>query len=334
MSNEEKVSKPREYHSKSIRLIKLENALQKNRYMSVDDLCDELEVSRRTVLRDIQNLMNDFNAPIEYDRLHKGYHYTDETFMVKNVLVSEGELVAITSILPLLERYNNTPLKDTISKIYDTIASMLPNQVEVQTSLLNDVQFIADAIPVIEEEVFSAIFKAIRLHETIIFDYRSISSIEYKPHSMNPYKIYCQKGDWYVVGYCHNHKNFSTYTLARMKNVTPTTKFEPDPEYDKKVHIDPNFGIWNNDNPPQKIELLFDKSINTYILERTWHKNQECHQNEDGSVYLSFTSNQDQETLYWVMKFGSKVKVLNPPSLRDKVIEELKNALNNYSKNE
>lgn len=328
--SENKEPKTREYHAKSIRLLKLENAIQKNRYMSVDQLCDYLEVSRRTVLRDIQALMNDYNAPIEYDRFNKGYHYTDETFHVQNVLVSEGELVAITSILPLLERYNNTPLKDTITNVYDTLSSMLPDQVQVQTSLLNDVQFIADPIPVIEEEVFSSIFRAIRVHETISFDYRSIKATEYSPHSLDPYKIYCQKGDWYVVGYCHKHKKFSTYTLARMKNVSATQKFSPDPDYEKKVHIDPAFGIWNNDNPPEKIELLFDKSINTYILERTWHKNQECYQNEDGSVYLSFTSNQDQETLYWIMRFGSKVKVLNPPSLRDKVIEELKGALKNY----
>ena len=115
-----------------------------------------------------------------------------------------------------------------------------------------------------------------------------------------------------------------------MKNIQLGNTFEYDADYQKKVHIDPNFGIWNNDTPPEKVELLFDKSINTYILERTWHKNQECHQNPDGSVYLSFTSNQDQETLFWVLKFGSKVKVLNPPSLKEKVVEEIKKALGNY----
>ena len=162
------------------------------------------------------------------------------------------------------------------------------------------------------------------------YEYRSISSTEYKIYELYPYKIYCQKGDWYVLGFSPKHNNYSTFTLARMKNITLGENFEIDPEYSKKIHIDPNFGIWNNENPPEKIELLFDKSVNTYILERTWHKNQECHQNEDGSVYLSFTSNQDQETLFWVMKFGSKVKVLNPPSLKEKVIKELKKSLENY----
>lgn len=118
----------------------------------------ELEVSRRTILRDIDELKIYYNAPIEYDRLRKGYYYTDEMFFVKNVLVSEGELVAMAGILPLLERYDNTPLKETISKVYDTISQMLPNQIQVQSSLLNNVQFISDQLPTIESEVFTKIF--------------------------------------------------------------------------------------------------------------------------------------------------------------------------------
>ena len=73
----------------------------------------------------------------------------------------------------------------------------------------------------------------------------------------------------------------------------------------------------------QKIELLFDKSINTYILERTWHKNQNCYQNEDGSVYLSFESNQIHETLYLVLRFADSVQILNPPKLKEVYKEKL-----------
>ena len=229
----------------------------------------------------------------------------------------------MAGILPLLERYDNTPFKETISKVYDTISQMLPNQIQVQTSLLNNVQFISDPLPSIESEVFTKIFEAIKLHKTISFGYRSIKATEHTPHSLDPYKIYCQKGDWYAVGYCHKHDKYSTYNLSRMKDITLLDEFEPDPDYESKVYIDPNFGIWNNEFPVKKIELVFDKSINTYILERTWHKNQTCHQEKDGSVYLSFESNQLQETLFWVLHFGSAVKIMNPPELKQMYKEEI-----------
>ena len=155
-----KLNKTRESHVKSLRLLQNEKAIQTMNYPDVDRLVKELEVSRRTVLRDIDELRLYYNAPIEYDRTKKGYYYTDETFFVRNVLVSEGELVAMAGILPLLERYDNTPLKETISKVYKTISQMLPNQVQVQSSLLNDVQFISDPLPTIESDVFTKIFAA------------------------------------------------------------------------------------------------------------------------------------------------------------------------------
>ena len=293
-------------------------------YPSVERLMTELEVSRRTILRDIDELKIYYNAPIEYDRINKGYYYSDNTYFVKNMMLTESEVFAVTGILPLMERYNNTPLKNTINKVYETLSQMLPNQVEVQSSFTNDVEFIADPIPVIQEEVFNAVFKATKLHKIMKYDYRSISSTEYKPHELYPYKIYNQKGDWYILGYSPKHQKFATFTLARMKNIELGNDFKPDPDYKKKVHIDPNFGIWNNESKPQKIELLFDKSINTYILERTWHKNQKCKQNSDETVYLSFESNQIQETLYWTLRFGAAVTILNPPELKAMYKDEVK----------
>ena len=98
--------------------------------------------------------------------------------------------------------------------------------------------------------------------------------------------------------------------------------FQIKQDFDLNKHIDPEFGIWQNEQEAKKIELLFSKDINTYILERTWHVNQECRQNDDGSVYLSYMTNQMQETFYWILSLGSKVKVLNPPELIERIKKE------------
>jgi predicted DNA-binding transcriptional regulator YafY len=65
-------------------------------------------------------------------------------------------------------------------------------------------------------------------------------------------------------------------------------------------------------------------TINTYILERTFHKNQTCKQNKDGTVYLSFKSNQIQETLYWILSLADAVPILNPPELNELYKENVK----------
>ena len=115
-----------------------------------------------------------------------------------------------------------------------------------------------------------------------------------------------------------------------MKDLIILDEFNFIEDFEKHIHIDPNIGIWNNDVEPIKIELLFSKEINTYILERTWHKDQDCKQNDDGSVYLSFTSNQTQELKYWIMSFGSAVKVLFPETLREDIKKELLKSIENF----
>ncbi|MBQ7366866.1 MAG: WYL domain-containing protein [Spirochaetaceae bacterium] len=30
------------------------------------------------------------------------------------------------------------------------------------------------------------------------------------------YKVICQKGNWYVFGFCHKHQKFMVYSLSRM----------------------------------------------------------------------------------------------------------------------
>ena len=49
-------TKQRESHVKSLRLLQLEKAFQNLTYPSVERLMDQLEVSRRTILRDIDEL--------------------------------------------------------------------------------------------------------------------------------------------------------------------------------------------------------------------------------------------------------------------------------------
>ena len=308
------------------RLFQIVEFIRNGNYPNVPKMQKEYEVSRSTIMRDLEFLKNMYNAPIEYCPIHKGYYFSDPTFMIKTVLLTEGELFAVHTILPLMEQYKNTPLENTFKSIISKMMEMLPNKVEIDSLMnRNNIHFIKDPLPNIEEKVFNSIFDAINKKQAIEFGYRSIKKQEYTNRKFDPYVVLCQKGNWYVIGFCYLHNRFNVYSLARMKDIVITDEiFTVKEDFDINKHIDPDFGIWNSDKEPEKIELVFSSNVNTFVLERTWHVNQECYQNEDGSVYLSFMSNQLQETFHWVMTFGSSVKVLNPPELKNLVQEEIK----------
>ena len=52
----------------------------------------ELEVSRRTLMRDLDFLRDDHNAPIAYDDSRKGFHLTDPTFKLAPVELTRREV--------------------------------------------------------------------------------------------------------------------------------------------------------------------------------------------------------------------------------------------------
>ena len=90
---------------KTHRLIQLDKWIRNGGYPSVQAIQDEYEISRRTVMRDLEFLRDRYDAPLEYDRTRNGYYYTDPTFMIQNVLLTEGDLFTVSTMMPLMEQY-------------------------------------------------------------------------------------------------------------------------------------------------------------------------------------------------------------------------------------
>lgn len=325
-------AKSRDDVRRTTRIIQIDEMLRGGTFVDIQDLIFKFGVNRRTIERDFEHLRNDMNAPLEYDRARKMYHYTDPTFSIPNVVLTEGELFTVATVMPLMEQYKNTPLENSFRSIMGKISGLLPDSISVDSCFLNRyISFISDPLPRIETEVFNSIFKAVRNRCVVEFDYKSLSSTVYKKRTLDAYRVICKSGNWYVFGFEHDVKDFRIFALGRIKNIVVKSEFFTiQKDFDLKKHIDLDFGIWNNTQPPEEYEIKFAKERSNYILERQWHKNQTVEILEDGSVLLKIISNQKEMIFNWVMSFGNAATVLKPERLRAEIKQEVLRVADKY----
>ena len=288
-------------------------------------------LSRSTFGRYINILRDDYGAPVEYDFQKNGYYYTDNTFFIQQVMLKEGELLTLSTILPLLEQYKNTPLEKSYRDLMEKLIQMLPETITVDSALINnEVHFISDPITTLEKGVFENVLKATKMHKTLLLEYKTAQNTDYEERRFDPYHMICQKGSWYVLGYSYHAQAIRLYAMPRIRKCEITKdKFSIPKDFKLDEHIDVQMGAWGNSGEKFKVEIEFVKGLKTYVMERTWHKGQTLRENKDGTVYLSFETNQLGQTASWILSFAGGAKVLNPPSLRENVQDAARQILAN-----
>jgi len=318
--------KSREEKIKMFRIFQIDEKIRSGTFPNSITLAEFLEVNSRTILRDLDYMRYYLDAPIEYDYNRKGYYYSEPNFYVKSIILTEGELFAVTLFDQLLKQYRNTPLESSLKDIFSKIIRAMPDNISVDTAFIpSQTVFIADPPVSIKPEVFEVMFTALKTRQTIVIDYRSLEEPEYSKRTLDPYHAVCQRNYWYMLAHCHERpEGPRMYSFARIRNPKLTGKhFSLPKNYNVENYFDNEMGVFTTDKKIYQFEFLIDKKISTYAIERTFHRSQKIKQLKDGSIHLTFKTSQFNEVLRWVLGQGHTVKVLNPPELIQKVKDEI-----------
>ena len=104
-------------------------------YPNAARLAGELEISRRTVMRYLDNL-RECAAPLENDRKKGGYYFTDPFWQLPPMQLSEGDLLAFFIAEQALKSAGQTAEAAQLRKSLSRLASFLPNEVSINLTAL------------------------------------------------------------------------------------------------------------------------------------------------------------------------------------------------------
>ncbi len=120
-----------------IRIFTIHNFIENSQYPNIQSLAEHLEVNARTVERDIEQLRDFFNAPLVYDRLHKGYYY-EEKFALPPFQFTEGEMVVLFLGQKLLNQVEGGIYKKEIRSLSEKLQCLFNSKPNPGNFLLED----------------------------------------------------------------------------------------------------------------------------------------------------------------------------------------------------
>ena len=316
------------------RLLHIDRLICEGSARSARTLAEAHEVSIRTIKRDIEYMRDSLNAPIEYEPSGRGYYYSDPHYRLQNITLTSGDIFAVYLAEKVLEQYDNTPLFDELSRIFDRLRALVPSsKITVPLSNARDrFSMIHEPRTRIDFTVWTVVFDALRDERVISFDYTVPRKPQSVSRTVHPYHSIAYRGEWYLIGFSVRDGALRTYALSRMENAQELDEsFDYPPEFSTQEYLGTNFGIFSATNSFE-VSIRFSAEQASYVRERVWQRGQTIDEQPDGKIVLRFAIGHLYETSRWVLSWGGDAEVLGPEELRTAVKEELRRAAKQYRK--
>jgi predicted DNA-binding transcriptional regulator YafY len=320
------------------RIYKLHQAVSSRRHpVSCQTLQDELECSRATVNRIIQEMRLYFNAPIEYDRSHNGYHYAlsdGQTFELPGLWFSETELYALLTTQQLLAHVQPSLLDTQLKPVKERIEQILAAKHLGSEEISKRVRILRMTGRNVALECFQTVAGALLQRNSLHINYHGRGNDETSQREISPQRLIHYRDNWYLDAYCHTRNALRSFAVERITTAkTLPQRCRDVPEKQLDAHYASSYGIFAGE-PEHTAVLRFTPERARWVADEHWHPQQQSLVLEDGSYELHIPYSDPRELVMDILKHGGEVEVIAPKELRRAVVEHLRQTLEKYTARE
>ena len=285
------------------RLIGILSILLQKDMVTAPELAEHFEVSRRTINRDIEALSK-AGIPIQTLQGSGGGISIMKGYRMDRTLLTSKDMQMILAGLRSLDSVSGSGYYGQLMEKIQTGSSEL---ISGRDSVLIDLSswYKTSLAPKI-----STIQDAIEKRHILDFYYYAPSGESER--SIEPYYVVFKWTSWYVYGWCLKRKDYRLFKLNRMDKVRETEN---------------GFTCRNAPVPDLSSELVYPRNIILKALfdpDMKWRLVEEfgpdCYEvQKDGRLLLIRDYSDIENLTMWMLTFGDKVEVLDPPEVRNKL---------------
>jgi proteasome accessory factor B len=298
------------------RMLRIHRAIQSGKYPNASTLARDLEVSTKSIHRDLEFMRDRLELPLEYDGRRYGYYYTQEVSSFPTLQITEGELFALLVAEKALQQYRGTNFEKPLVSAFKKMAASLPDTISLNLADWEQtISFRTSAEPILNLEIFDVLAKATANRQQVTLQYRKPGQQKTEPRLVDPYHLANINGEWFLFAYDHLRKDIRTFVPPRIRAVEPTGKtFLRPQKFSLEKTLRDSFGVHSGQGVFDVV-IHFNEFAAEYIREKRWHPSQQLRELKEGGVELRLKLSSLGEIERWILGWGANAIVVQPPEL-------------------
>lgn len=288
--------------------------LQKN-VVSATEFAKLFNVSKRTILRDMETLGLS-NIPIySINGVNGGYGIMDEYKIDKRLLSSKDLENILTALGGLGKILFSDEVESTLKKIESMIGSTTLGGT-IQLSFYN-----WDGRPEIVQ-ILKTCQEALVQGRLLTFDYIDRSGVK-SQRRVEPYQLHFSEMSWYLKGFCLDRMEYRTFKLSRTDNLNMDIKTFVARDYETEQKAEQYY-------QPQLITIkaLISHRIKDQFIERYGQKRIEAYNSELFIAEIDMPQN--HFGFRFLAGFGTDLEIIEPKAYVEEFREFLNAMINKY----
>lgn len=296
------------------RLIGILSILLQKDKVTAAELSEKFEVSRRTIVRDIEDICM-AGIPVVTTQGKGGGISIMDGYKIDRALLSAEDMKAILTGLKGLDSVSDSPRYRQLMyklSVENSEISELGDQIIIDLSAW-DKSAVSGKIELIKN--------AIKNGDIITFKYYAPNGESVRV--IEPYHLIFQWSSWYVWGYCTTRRDYRLFKLTRifeLKNTYKKCESRDVPPY--KCNR-----LWHL-NGQITATVRFDTSMKWRVIDEYGIDIPRF--NADGNIEFTHTWSDKQNFFGMILSYGDKAEIISPPELREEFYELVKNILKIY----
>lgn len=287
------------------------NILVNNDKVTIKQLSEKLEVSRRTIYRDLETLTMAGFPIVSYPGYDGGITVA-EGYKLDKCLLSLEDWENILTGLNTIKTMGDT------EKIEYLIGKIAPKNIETinqQSDIVIDLsQWYDDDT----QDLIIGIRNAIGNKQLVSIEY--ISKISSTVRTIEPYKLVFKERDWYIYAYCLLRMDFRLFKLNRIS----AYEIMVDNFIPRQVAV-PSFALKNelhekDNNTQYRIVLEFALENKEFLLQALGALNFKI---ADNKGIIDFNTTNLDYAVNLIISLQDKIKVISPPILQERVLQTI-----------